>query len=71
MTVQSLTEAYILLRVKAYILQWHKFLQFVAPVSFRLLTRISEFGLDSSCLSRLDDVGLFGFYNYKNSHKMR
>ena len=30
--------------------------------SFRLLTRISEFVLDSSCLSQLDDVGVFSLY---------
>ena len=52
-------------------LQWSNFLQFVAPISFRLMTHIFEFGLDSSCLSRLDDVGVFSLYNYKNSHKMR
>ena len=54
----------------AKFLQWPKFLQFMAPVSFQLLTHISKFGLDSSCLSWLDDVGLFSLYNYKNSHKM-
>ena len=57
------------IRNPAKLLQWSNFLQFVAPISFRLLTRISEFGLDSSCLSQLDDVGIFSLYNYKNSQK--
>ena len=52
-------------------MQWSNFLQFVAPISMQLMTRISECGLHSSCLSQLDDVGVFRFYNYKNSHKMR
>ena len=55
----------------AKFMQRSNFLQFVAPISFRLLTRISKFGLDSSCLGRLDDIGVFSLYNYKNSHKMR
>ena len=55
----------------AKFLQWSNFIQFGAPISIRLMTHISEFGLDSSCLSRLDDVGVFNLYNYKNSHKMR
>ena len=59
------------IRNLAKFLKWPKFLQFVAPVSFRLLMRIFEFVLDSLCLSRLDDVGLFSLYNYKNSHEMR
>ena len=59
------------IRNLAKFLQWSNFLQFVAPISFQLLTFISEFSLDSSCLSRLDDVGVFSLYNYKNSHKMR
>ena len=51
-------------------LQWSTFLQFLAPVSFQLLTRISELISNSSCLSRLEDVGLFSWYNYKNSHNV-
>ena len=52
-------------------LQWSNFLQFVAPISIQLMTRIFEFGLDSSFMSRIDDVGVFCLYNYKNSQKMR
>ena len=55
----------------AKFLQWSKFLQLMAQISFRLMTRTFEFGSYSSCLSRLEDVGLFSLYNYKNSHKMR
>ena len=52
-------------------LQWSNFLQFMALISIRLMTRIFKFGLDSSCFSRLDDVGVFSLYNCKNSRKMR
>ena len=59
------------IRNPAKFLQWSNFLQFMVPISFRLLTSIFEFDLDSLCLSWLDDVGVFSLYNYKNSHKMR
>ena len=31
----------------------------------------SKFGLDSSCLSRLNNLASLACINYKNSHKMR
>ena len=46
-------------------LKWPNFLQFVALISIQLMTRISDFGLDSSCMSRLNDVSVFRLYNYK------
>ena len=48
-----------------------QFLMFSTSFSFWLLTCSSEFGLDSSCLSRVNDFGIVSLQKLQNLPKMR